>query len=271
MAEKKRPTLSELLKKFAEAGEAPELSEEELAAQQAAEQAAAQVPPSSAPDGGTSAGEVAEAAAQAAASEEQAVDAGQALCDIAQQYIDEHNEALGKEAQIFGEIFARAAVSEMRSQAGQTEDELLRQKCASVYEDAYAVTMRKLADEGAGEGGVSPDVLQALLASGDSSGGEAGEISSTGHDSPEEGISPEEEREVSEAVYDAVLRQMEDADPEGDEDDLSPGHEETLAQSAYDAVMRQLSEDESDEGEDGIDYPAVTDNAYRAAMAELGV
>lgn len=76
MAEKKRPTLSDLLKKFAEAGEAPELSEEELAAQQAAEQAAVQVPPSSAPDGGTSAGEVAEAAAQAAASEEQAVDAG---------------------------------------------------------------------------------------------------------------------------------------------------------------------------------------------------
>ena len=30
MAEKKRPTLSDLLKKFAEAGEAPELSEEEL-------------------------------------------------------------------------------------------------------------------------------------------------------------------------------------------------------------------------------------------------
>lgn len=158
----------------------------------------------------------------------------------------------------------------MRSQAGQTEDELLRQKCASVYEDAYAVTMRKLADEGAGEGEVSPDVLQALLASGDSSGGETGEISSTGHDSPEEGISPEEEREVSEAVYNAVLRQMEDADPEGDEDALSPGHEETLAQSAYDAVMRQLSEEESDEEEDGIDYPAVTDNAYRAAMAEVG-
>ena len=63
---------------------------------------------------------------------------------------------------------------------------------------------------------------------------------------------------------------MEDADPEGDEDALSPGHEETLAQSAYDAVMRQLSEEESDEEEDGIDYPAVTDNAYRAAMAEVG-
>ena len=34
--------------------------------------------------------------------------------------------------------------------------------------------------------------------------------------------------------------------------------------------MRQLSEEESDEEEDGIDYPAVTDNAYRAAMAEVG-
>ena len=34
--------------------------------------------------------------------------------------------------------------------------------------------------------------------------------------------------------------------------------------------MRQLSEEESDEEEDGIDYPAVTDNAYRAPMAEVG-
>lgn len=202
MAEKKKGTLTELLQKFAEASEdVPMQGQPDPQAMQAAPQqdvtsqdevpddtqGEAQAPEDIAgmlnSDEPVSSLELAGAAAQAAAAEQQADNAGDQLAEIAQQYIDDHNEALGKEAQIFGHIFANAAVNEMNKQAGFFGGYPFMKNASLKFDDAEFYRMLKMAED---------------------------ESDDQDDDSGSEDLSDDEEQSVAQAAYDAVIDQLSD-------------------------------------------------------------
>lgn len=120
------------------------------------------------------------------------VDAAQALKDIALEAVNGHADALSKEARLFGEIFGASAITAMHKAAADnaaTEagtrnngnaDNLLREKLGAVYDEAYSLALRKLAEDGAyaealRQMGYDPDDPEVMAALAEQAAGQGGD------------------------------------------------------------------------------------------------
>lgn len=87
------------------------------------------------------------------------VDAADALKEIALNAANGHAEALAKEAQLFGRIFAGAVSNELNKSAadaggipmnaGPMSEALLQEKLGEVYDEAYGLALSKIAENAA--------------------------------------------------------------------------------------------------------------------------
>ena len=75
---------------------------------------------------------------------ERGEDAGQVLGAIAKEAAEAHYSALKKEAALFGEVFAQAAMANMRKQAAYNESSDFDSLCKQAAEEAYANTLEAL-------------------------------------------------------------------------------------------------------------------------------
>ena len=91
--------------------------------------------------------EFSEAVENAEDSGEKAVAAAETLKNIAQDYIDNHDEALKKEAAVFGEIFADAFAARMDALQKTASEDALLEKMAAIYDEAYLTVLQKLAGD----------------------------------------------------------------------------------------------------------------------------
>lgn len=91
--------------------------------------------------------------------EDEVVDAADALKEIALNAANGHADALSKEAQIFGKIFAESVVSELNKtaaddggktmQAGPMSQAFIQVKLGEVYDEAYGLALSKIAENAA--------------------------------------------------------------------------------------------------------------------------
>lgn len=177
MAARNTPKLADLLRKFEEAQQKTAGEPVPTSGDAVPQAAPVTEPASTAPTAEkvAAAEQTKEAENQAGDTAGQVVDAKEALKAVTDEFVNEHNAALKKEAQIFGELFAASCMEQMNKvaalqQAEQnayatTVDALsavneaeLMNKTAAIYDEAYFTTLAKFA------GLESPEELQSILA-----------------------------------------------------------------------------------------------------------
>ena len=177
MAARNTPKLADLLRKFEEAQQKTAGEPVPTSGDAVPQAAPVTEPASTAPTAEkvAAAEQTKEAETQAGDAAGQVVDAKEALKAVTDEFVNEHNAALKKEAQIFGELFAASCMEQMNKvaalqQAEQnayatTVDALsavneaeLMNKTAAIYDEAYFTTLAKFA------GLESPEELQSILA-----------------------------------------------------------------------------------------------------------
>lgn len=177
MAARNTPKLADLLRKFEEAQQKTAGEPVPTSGDAVPQAAPVTEPASTAPTAEkvAAAEQTREAETQAGDAAGQVVDAKEALKAVTDEFVNEHNAALKKEAQIFGELFAASCMEQMNKVAAlqqveqnayaTTVDALsavneaeLMNKTAAIYDEAYFTTLAKFA------GLESPEELQSILA-----------------------------------------------------------------------------------------------------------
>lgn len=178
MSQRKKPSLTDILARF-QAAQQKAASEEETGAN-----AENTVIPES-----TTAAQAEDASADVQntkVAQNETIDAKEALQAVADAFIDEHNAALKKEAQIFGELFAVSCMEHMNKTASimdaeqqaydttltviQQQETMLKQ--AATYDTAYMEAMAQIAgyesveafQKAAGLEELAPEDLAAMMA-----------------------------------------------------------------------------------------------------------
>lgn len=250
MAVRKNPGLSEILEAFKnarektamdEAEECPECPPEEQDGMDNLVEAATMLEESS-----EQAEQLKGAVPEA---EERVVDAAEALKEVADEFIAEHTENLAKEAQLFGQIFAASCIEEMdktatlrntEAEAYAVVDDTLKEdqmnKIASIYDDAYRITMAKLA----------------------------------GFDDPEE-MEEAAGQELDPEEMAAIVQELQDAEDE--EEELT---DEEIAELRDILAEHEDEDDDDDdvyleEDEEEEILPKVANEAYGNTLSALGV
>ncbi len=129
-----------------------------------------------------------EAAATVDQKQNEAVDAAKVLKNMVDEYIAKHDNAIAKEAEVFGEIFAQAAYDTMKKQAAaeeaynntmgyfeaDNEDDSLQKQAEAAFEQAYNYTLCKIAaDEAYATVAESPEAAAAQAVSDSASAAKA--------------------------------------------------------------------------------------------------
>ncbi|OUO53274.1 hypothetical protein B5F76_05720 [Desulfovibrio sp. An276] len=211
-----------------------------------------------------------EAAATVDQKQNEAVDAAKVLKNMADEYIAKHDNAIAKEAEVFGEIFAQSAYETMRKQAAadaaynntmgyfeaDNEDDSLQKQAEAAFEQAYNYTLCKIAADEAYATVASPEAAAAQAVSDSASAAKAlvEHLTNKGGADPEAAAgaaaaqayqdtmnqltaqpAEDEQAAAAQAAYDEAAAQMQAAPaavPQAD----------AVAQNAYDTAMQQLQQ-----------------------------
>ena len=153
MSIKAKPTVQDILERFnaamKTAEEAPKLQDDNLPSEPEVDDKAAEVGKEEA------APAAADDVAELNKNKDRGEDAGQVLGAIAKEAAEAHYDALKKEAAVFGEIFAKAAVEQMnklaaerdaalQKEAADHEEAELARQCKLAADEAYANTLAAL-------------------------------------------------------------------------------------------------------------------------------
>lgn len=223
-------------------------------------------------DSGCVACETKEASAEEAPAE--VADATDSLKKMADEYIANHDEALKKEAAIFGSIFADAFASHMAEKGAEealaktAEEEaeynnlfnvLFMDKIASIYDEAYLNTLYAVA-------GSVEEALTEKLAS----------VSAEAYDTTMAKIAGVSEavEAAAEAVQDVAAAARAVAESGADEDDGELGDLTTVSPEAYQTMLGMA--DDGDAGEEVTpveptpeELRGIQDEAYANVLAQL--
>ena len=204
-----------------------------------------------------------EAAATVDQKQNEAVDAAKVLKNMADEYIAKHDNAIAKEAEVFGEIFAQSAYETMRKQAAaegaynntmdyfeadNDDNESLQKRAEEAYEQAYRYTLCKIAAEEA-YAAASPEAAAAQAVSDSASAAKA----LVEHLTNKGGTNPEAAAGAAAAqAYQETMNQLGGgAQPAEDEqaaaaqaayDEAAAQMQAAPAQNAYDTAMQQLQQ-----------------------------
>ena len=202
-----------------------------------------------------------EAAATVDQKQNEAVDAAKVLKNMADEYIAKHDNAIAKEAEVFGEIFAQSAYETMRKQAAaegaynttmdyfeadNDGNESLQKRAEEAYEQAYRYTLCKIAAEEA-YAAASPEAAAAQAVSDSASAAKAlvEHLTNKGGDSDPESAAGA----AAAQAYQETMNQ------------LGGGAQPAAAQAAYDEAAAQMQA--------APQADAVAQNAYDTAMQQL--
>lgn len=202
-----------------------------------------------------------EAASTVNEKQNEAVDAAKVLKNMADEYIAKHDNAIAKEAEVFGEIFAQAAYDTMKKQAAAEEaynntmgyfeadndDDSLQKQAEAAFEQAYNYTLCKIAADEAYATVASPEAAAAQAVSDSASAAKAlvEHITNKGGSDPEAAAGAAaaqayqdtmnqlaaQPAAAAQAAYDEAAAQMQAA-PQAN----------AVAQNAYDTAMQQLQQ-----------------------------
>ena len=181
-----------------------------------------------------------QAAVAAKTKQDEAVDATKALRDMADEYIDNHDQAIAKEAAVFGELFAKSACEAMNRYNNMDQDySMFKQACSSAYE----YTLNKLAEDAE-----SSNLSDAVR-----------DVAAATRALAERKADPDADTEqVAQDAYDETMAQLGDAGAAGDE-------QTAAAQGAYNEAMAQMQQQPSAEAT----AQAAAQGAYNEAMAQM--
>ena len=211
-------------------------------------------------EGDASPEDMIQAAVAAKTKQDEAVDATKALRDMADEYIDNHDQAIAKEAAVFGEIFAKSACEAMNRYSTPAETytandySMFKQAC----DEAYAYALNKLAEEAAASDEEDENLSAAVR---DAAAAARALAEKKKKESKEEAASPEEMQDAAGGAYDEAMAQMQGAPapaPEGDP--------QAAAQGAYDEAMAQMQPAPAPVDPQAA---AASQNAYDQAMAQM--
>lgn len=206
--------------------------------------------------------EMVQAAATAKAKQDEAVDAAKELRDMANAYIEDHDKAIAKEAEVFGELFAKSACEAMQrysepvqvNNSMPTDYPIFKQAC----DTAYAYTMNKLAegelpaeDEEEDESDLAEAVRDAAAAARALAEHKAKKAKDKAK------ASDAERAEAAQGAYDEAMAQMQGAPAPADE-------QAAAAQGAYNEAMAQMQPQADPNAQ-----AAASQNAYDQAMAQM--
>lgn len=182
-----------------------------------------------------------QAAAVAKNKQDEAVDATKALRDMADEYIDSHDQAIAKEAAVFGEMFAKSACEAMNNYNTTEQDYyMLKQACSSAYE----YTLSKLAED-ADTSSLSDAVRDVAAAT---------------RALAEKKVDDSDKEQAAQDAYDETMAQINDSDqPEVDPEQAQ------AAQDAYNEAMAQVSQQQPADAT----AQAAAQGAYNEAMAQM--
>lgn len=209
-----------------------------------------------------------QAAVAAKSKQDEAVDATKALRDMADEYIDNHDTAIAKEAAVFGELFAKSACEAMQRYNEPAVDyNMFKQACDSAYE--YALT--KIAEEAAAaadESSEEDENLSAAVRDAAAAARALAEKKKKEKPSDGEGASPEEMGDAAQGAYDEAMAQMQPGAPAPAP---APADPQAAAQGAYDEAMAQMQGAPVAPAPAPVDpqMAAVSQNAYDQAMMQM--
>lgn len=213
-----------------------------------------------------------QAAVQAKAKQDEAVDAAKELRDMADAYIEDHDKAIAKEAEVFGTLFAKSACEAMQrySEPVQVNNSMpadypmFKQAC----DTAYAYTMNKLAegelpaaaDDSADEEDES-DLAEAVRDAAAAARALAEHKAKKAKEKEKERASDDERAEAAQGAYDEAMAQMQGGAP------ATPEEQAAAAQGAYNEAMAQMQPAPAPAPVDA--QAAASQNAYDQAMAQM--
>ena len=209
--------------------------------------------------------EMVQAAATAKAKQDEAVDAAKELRDMADAYIEDHDKAIAKEAEVFGEMFAKSACEAMQYYSNPTQVNdympadypMFKQAC----DTAYAYTMNKLAEgevpaDEADEDEDDADLAEAVRDAAAAARALAEHKAKKAKD--KEKASDDERAEAAQGAYDEAMAQMQPAP-------ATPDEQAAAAQGAYNETMAQMQPAPAPADAQA----AASQNAYDQAMAQM--
>ena len=223
------------------------------------------------PEGeGSDPDDMVQAAVQAKAKQDEAVDAAKELRDMADAYIEDHDKAIAKEAEVFGELFAKSACEAMQrySEPVQVNNNnsmpadypIFKQAC----DTAYAYTMNKLAegelpaaDDSADEEDEA-DLAEAVRDAAAAARALAEHKAKKAKDKEKEKASDDERAEAAQGAYDEAMAQMHPTP-------ATPDEQAAAAQGAYNETMAQMQPAPAPADAQA----AASQNAYDQAMAQM--
>lgn len=212
-------------------------------------------------EGDASPEDMIQAAVAAKTKQDEAVDATKALRDMADEYIDNHDQAIAKEAAVFGELFAKSACEAMNRYSTPVEEytvndyNMFKQACDS----AYAYTLNKLAEEAVEDDDEEDENLSAAVR--DAAAAARALAEKKKKESKDEGASPEEMQDAAGGAYDEAMAQMQGGAP-------APADPQAAAQGAYNEAMAQM-QPAAAPAPVAPQMVAASQNAYDQAMAQM--
>ena len=277
MSIKAKPTVQDILARFNSAlktaEEAPQLQDDNLPSEPEVDDKAAEVGKEvAAPDAPDDVEELDK-------NKERGEDAGQVLGAIAKEAAEAHYDALKKEAAVFGEIFAKAAVEQMNKLAAEREEQLQKQAaeqeelyfdqlCKQAAEEAYMNTMQAMqpaeaapAEAVPAEAPVAePEVVAEPEPAPEATLGDAAEAVTTSAQAALEAARAATAltKAVQEQAEPEVVAEPEPA-PEAAPAEEAPAYDPEAAQEAYDNTMAYLQQ----QGD------PVAEQAYANTMAAM--
>ncbi len=208
-----------------------------------------------------------QAAVAAKTKQDEAVDATKALRDMADEYIDNHDQAIAKEAAVFGELFAKSACEAMNRYNTMDQDySMFKQACSSAYE----YTLSKLAEdaESSNLSDAVRDVAAATRALAERKADSDADTEQAAQDAYEEtmaqlgdaaGDAGDEQAAAAQGAYNEAMAQMQQPNAEATA--------QAAAQGAYNEAMAQMQQG-GPQG-DTQASAAASQNAYDQAMSQL--
>ena len=197
-----------------------------------------------------------QAAVNAKAKQDEAVDAAKELRDMADEYIEDHDKAIAKEAAVFGELFAKSACEAMNRYSGgygSSDYDMCKQACDSAYE----YTLVKLAEDAEVE---DDEDLSAAVRD---TAAAARALAEHKVKKSKDEASADEQAEAAQAAYDETMAQMQGDAQAAPVDEAQM----TAAQGAYNEAMAQMQQPQADPNAQAA--AAASQNAYDQAMAQM--
>lgn len=224
-------------------------------------------------DGDASPEDMIQAAVAAKTKQDEAVDATKALRDMADEYIDNHDQAIAKEAAVFGELFAKSACEAMNRYSYPmdmpTADEysMFKQAC----DNAYTFALGKIAEEAAAANDDDDDdeedenLSAAVRDAAAAARALAEKKKKESKEKDEEEATPEEMGDAAQGAYDETMAQMQGAPAQG-APAPAPADPQAAAQGAYNEAMAQMQPAAAPAAPQ---MAAASQNAYDQAMAQM--